>query len=529
MTVHIDLHQEVQRKLLSGVNQLADTARITLGPGGRNVMIQSKIGAPLVTNDGEEIIRSIDLPDFVENMGARIIREAALKTNELAGDGTTTSIVLAQRIAQLGFKNIAAGANPMEMRKGIQLATQLAVAAIRKMSVPVRTHGEIARAAACSSQDPELGELIAGAVDQVGCDGVSIKESENMETRLKIQKGMQFDRGYLLPQMADDRRGMVTEMDHPYVLVTDLTLSDSSDLIPLLEQLSPLGHPLLIVAEGIGGEVLGLLMENRRQGVLNTVAVHPPAYGEGRLARLEDLALLTGGVFFSQSTGHGDLRKAAPEMLGRADHVRVERGSTLVGVGEQMPEVADRIRLLQMLHDRSKYEFDRQQLQERMARLGRGIAILEIGAPTEVELKERKQRAVDALRTVRAAMEEGVVPGGGTAYLRCLPALRAFAETQAPDLKTGIRIIIDALQAPAILILENAGHNSGEVIAGILREPIGFGFDVMATRYVNMVASGIVDSTLAACAALQSAASAAGALLTSEAGVSEIQQALPRL
>ena len=481
-----------------------------------------------MTCDGEGIIRSIDLPDFVENMGARIIREAALKTNELAGDGTTTSIVLAQRITQLSFKNIAAGANPMVMRKGIQLATQLAVAAIRKMSVPVRMHGEIAQVAACSSQDPELGELIARAVDQVGCNGVSIKEAETMETRLKIQKGMQFDRGFLLPQMADDSRRMVSEMDRPYVLVTDLNISDSAELIPLLEKLAPLGHPLLIVAEGIGGEVLGLLMENRRQGVLNTVAVHPPAYGEGRVARLEDLALLTGGVFFSQSTGYADLRKATPEMMGRADHVRVERISTLVGLGEQTPEVADRIRLLQMLHDRSKYDFDRQQLVERMARLGRGVAILEIGAATGVEQKERKQRAEDALRTVRVALDQGVVPGGGTAYLRCLPALRAFAETQAGDLKTGVRIVIDALQAPSSQIIDNAGHNSGEVITGIFREPIGYGFDVMTARYVNLVEAGIVDSTLAACVALQSAASAAGALMTSEAGVTEVRPAPPK-
>ena len=521
MPVKITYSEEVHKKLQTGIDRLADLAGVTLGPQGRNVVIQQPAGPPLVTNDGATIVKDIVLADFVENLGAQIIREVALKTNETAGDGTTTAIVLARQIANQSFKNIAAGADPMMMKKGIQNGTQLAIAGIKKLSVPVQTEEEIARSAGLSAEDEELGKLIAEAIGQVGEAGVTLRESDTMRTQLKIQKGMQFDRGFLLPQMANDSRRLVSELSNPYILVTDQPITDSRELLPLMEQLAPLGAPLLIVAESIAGDALGLLMENRRQGILNTVAVHPPAYGEGRLSRLEDLALITGGVFFSDTTGHSDLKQATPEMLGRAAHVRVERRNTIVAGNGQTEAIEARIRYLKILHDHSKYEFDRQQLRERMARLGRGVASIEVGAPTLVEMKERQLRGEDGLNAARAALKAGIVPGGGAAYLRCIPALRAYAATLSGDKQIGVQIIIGALEAPARQIANNAGLSGGEVIARIRQLPPGFGYNALTGEYVNMLEAGISDPTLVTCLALQSASSAAAAMMTAEAGITE--------
>ncbi len=520
LAVRVTYSDDVRKKLQTGIDKLADIVKVTLGPMGRNVLIQRKDGPPLVINDGATIVKDIELSDFTENMGARVIREVALKANEASGDGTTTAIVLAQQIVQQSFRNIAAGADPMMMKKGIQNATQLAVAAIKKQSVPVRSHLEIAQVASLSAQDKQLGELIAEAIGQVGGDGISIRESGTMRTELRIEKGMQFDRGFLIPQMADDSRKMVSELMNPFILVTDKRISGSRELIPLMEKLAPLGSPLLIVAEGIEGEALGLLMENRLRGVLNTVAVHPPAYGEGRVARMEDLALLTGGVFFSENTGYPNLSDATPDMLGRAVSVRIERHNTVVGGSAGKAEdIEQRIRYLKILHDRSKYEFDRQQLTERIAKLGRGVAFIDVGAPTLVEMKERKLRGEDALNAAKAAIGQGVVSGGGAAYLRCIPALKAYADTLSDDKKIGVQIIIGALKAPASQIAENAGLNGVDVVARTVKKPAGFGFDALKEEYVNMFEAGIVDPALVTCLALQSASSAAAALISSEAGV----------
>jgi len=522
LTVKITYSIDVRKKIKTGIDKLADVVKITLGPRGRNVLIQSKDGYPLVTNDGATIVKEIELSDVVENIGAKIIKEVALKTNETAGDGTTTAIVLAQHIINQSFKNIASGTEPMLMKKGIQNATELAVAAIRKLSVPVRMQREIAQVATISAQDQQLGELIADAIWQVGGDGVTVRESDTLQTVLKIKKGMQFDRGFLLPQMADDSRKMVSELTNPYILVTDKKITGSRELIPLMGKLAPLGSPLLIVSESIEGEALGLLVENKMRGILNTVAVNPPAYGEGRVAMMEDLALLTGGVFFSEAAGYSDFRDTTPEMLGRASNVRVERRNTVIsGAAGKVEDIDQRIRYLRILHERSKYEFDRQQLRERIARLGRGIALIEVGAPTLAEIKEKKLRAEDALNAAKAALVQGIVPGGGTAYIRCIPALRAYADTLSGDKKTGVLIIAGALEAPARQIADNAGLCGIEVIAKILRQPAGFGFDCLKEEYVNMMEAGIVDPTLVTCFALQSASSAAAALITSEAGVTD--------
>lgn len=522
MSAKVTYSEDVRKKLQTGIDTLADVVKTTLGPRGRNVLIQRKDGSPLVVNDGASLVKDIELSDFVENMGAKVIKEVAFRTNEVAGDGATTAVVLAQFIINQSFKNIAAGADPMLLKKGIQNAAQLAVAAIKKLSVPVRTQQEIAQVASISAENQQLGDLIAEALWQVGGEGVTLKESDTMTTGLKIKKGMQFDRGFMLPQMAEDIKKMSSELINPYILVTDKRITDGRELIPLLEKIAPLGIPLLIVAEGIEGDVLGLLVENKLRGKLNTVAVHPPAYGEGRVAMMEDLALLTGGVFFSETTGNSDLRDATPEMLGRAANVRIERSNTILsGCAGKTEDIEKRVRYLEILHERSKYDFDRKQLTERIARLGRGVAVIEVGAPTVVEMKEKFLRAEDALNTAKSAINQGIVPGGGTAYLRCIPALQAYADTLSGDKKTGVLVMIGALEAPAHQIAENVGLNGSEVVARICSKPAGFGFDAVRQEYVNMMKAGIVDPTLMACLALQSASSASAALITSEAGVTD--------
>ena len=506
----------------SGVDKLADVVKTTLGPQGCNVVIQSPSGAPLVTNDGATIAKAIELEDCVENMGARLIREVTLKTKDAAGDGSTTATVLAQCIIREGFKNVASGANTVELKKGIQGATQLAAAAIRKLARPVETREAIAQVAATSAEDTGIGEMIAQAMEKVGRDGViTVDESESRDTVLTVREGMQLDVGYLAPEMVTDKKKMVAELNDPYILITDRKIADAQELVPLQEQIAAQGRPLLIIAEGVEGGALAMLVINKMNGVLNAVAVHPPAYGDGRRTRMEDLALLTGGAFITEDMGYS-LQKTTPGMLGSAAFVRVEKKNTVIvgGAGDKKA-LAARIRNLRMLIEKAEYDFDRKQLEERLAKLSSGVAVIKVGAATEIEIREKKLRVEHALSAARAAMAEGIVPGGGVAYINIMPAIRAYVETLSGDMKTGAAIILKALVEPARQIAVNAGMEGSSIIAEVKRRPAGVGFNAVTKEYTNMMASGIVDSAKVVRLALQSAASVSAVLLTVEAGVAD--------
>jgi chaperonin GroEL len=515
---------DLLRGMLTGVNKLADTVKTTLGPRGRSVMIEgtasSPLSSPLITDNGANAAREIQLEDSAENMGAQIIREIASRTNNLVGDGTTTAIVLAQYIISEGYRHLSAGAHPLELKKGIQGACHLAVRAIGKIAKPVHSREAIERIACLSARDIGLGTLIADALARLGVQGViALEASQTLDTSLKLVEGMQFEKGYVSPSMASDTDRMIEEMNNPLILITDRRIKGSRDLIPALEVAAASKRSLLIIAEELSGEALAATILNRSKGRVNATAVYPPAYGEGRRAQMEDIAILTGGAFITEELGL-DLHQITFEQLGSAASVRVDRHTTtIIGGAGNRDAIASRIARIKAQIEHTDYAFDKRQLQERLAKLVSGTATIRIGAATESEFKEKKLRAENALRTARAALEEGVVPGGGTAYINCMPAIEAYAETMTGDSKTGARIVLRALREPTRLIANNAGMEGGLVVANVMERPAGVGFNVFTGRYVDMLEAGIMDSAKVVTLALQSSSSAASVFLTAEAAV----------
>jgi len=520
MPKEVIFHEDTRIRMQSGVDKLANIIKTTLGPKGRNVVINSPSGLPLVTNDGAAIAKEIDLADRVENMGTQLIKEVTSKTKDAVGDGTTTATILTQAIIREGFKNIAYGANPMELKKGIQGATQLAAAAIKKLAKPVEMRETLARVSATAAKDPEIGEMIAEAMEKVGMDGViTVDESRSRDTFLNIKEGMQLEVGYLSPHMVTDQKKMIAELDNPYILITDQKISDPQELAPLQNQIAAQNRPLLIIAESVEAGALAVLVINKLNGLLNAVAIRLPAYGDGRRARMEDLAVLTGSTFITQDAGYV-LSEVTVDMLGSAASVRVEKKNTIIigGAGEKKA-VATRIHNLRMLIEKAEYDFDKKQLAERLAKLSGGVAVINVGAATEVDMKEKKIRIESAVSAAKSAVAGGIIPGGASVYLHIIPAIKAFIATLSGDMKTGAEIILKALEAPARQIAENAGMEGGLVVAEIERNPAGIGFNAITGEYINMLAAGIVDSAIVASLALQTAASVSALLLTIEVGV----------
>ena len=530
MAKEIFYGEDARRKLQAGVDQLANTVKITLGPKGRNVLINKTFGSPLITNDGVSIAREIELEDAVENMGAQVVKEVASKTNDVAGDGTTTATLLAQIIIKEGFKNVAAGANPMELKKGIQGAVEVAVEEIGKIAHQVEKKEEIAQVASVSAADPAVGDLIAEAMEKVGRDGViTVEESKSLGTVLDVVEGMQFDRGYLSPYMVSDAEKMVANMENPFILVTDKKISNIQEMIPLLEQVMKVGRKLLVIAEDVEGEALATLVVNKLRGVVDVVAVKAPGYGERRKAMLEDIAVLTGGSVVATELGY-DLREMTLDMLGQASTVKVDKDQTVIvgGMGDRA-EVMARIGSIKMQIEDSTSEFDKEKLQERLAKLAGGVAVIQVGAATETELKERKLRIEDALNATKAAVEEGIVSGGGVALVNTIPAVAAYVETLSGDVKTGAAIIKRALEEPVRQIAENAGLEGSVVVAEVKKSEVGVGFNAATEEYVNMIEAGIVDPAKVTRSALQNAASASAMLLTTEAGIVDVKEAVPAM
>jgi len=528
MAKEIFYGEEARRKLQAGVDQLANTVKITLGPKGRNVLINKTFGTPLITNDGVSIAREIELEDAVENMGAQVVKEVASKTNDVAGDGTTTATLLAQIIIREGFKNVAAGANPMELKKGIQGAVEVAVEEIGKIAQTVEKKEEIAQVASVSAADPAVGELIAEAMEKVGRDGViTVEESKSLGTVLDVVEGMQFDRGYLSPYMVSDAEKMVANMESPLILVTDKKISNIQEMIPLLEQVMKAGRKLLVIAEDVEGEALATLVVNKLRGVVDVVAVKAPGYGERRKAMLEDIAILTGATVIASDLGY-ELRECTLDMLGQAATVKVDKETTvIVGGAGAKADVQARITSLKTQVEESTSEFDKEKLQERLAKLSGGVAVIKVGAATETELKEKKLRIEDALNATKAAVEEGIVAGGGVALVNTIPAVAAYVETLSGDVKTGASIIKRALEEPVRQIAENAGLEGSVVVAEVKKSAVGVGFNAATEEYVNMIDAGIVDPAKVTRSALQNAASASAMLLTTEAGIVDIKEPVP--
>ena len=530
MAKEIFYGEDARRKLQAGVDQLANTVKITLGPKGRNVLINKTFGSPLITNDGVSIAREIELEDAVENMGAQVVKEVASKTNDVAGDGTTTATLLAQIIIKEGFKNVAAGANPMELKKGIQGAVEVAVEEIGKIAHQVEKKEEIAQVASVSAADPTVGELIAEAMEKVGRDGViTVEESKSLGTVLDVVEGMQFDRGYLSPYMVSDAEKMVANMENPFILVTDKKVSNIQELIPLLEQVMKAGRKLLIIAEDVEGEALATLVVNKLRGVVDVVAVKAPGYGERRKAMLEDIAILTGATVIATDLGY-ELRECTLDMLGSAATVKVDKETTvIVGGAGAKEDVKARVVSLKTQVEESTSEYDKEKLQERLAKLSGGVAVIKVGAATETELKEKKLRIEDALNATKAAVEEGIVSGGGVALVNTIPAVAAYVETLSGDVKTGAAIIKRALEEPVRQIAENAGLEGSVVVAEVKKSPAGVGFNAATEEYVDMINAGIVDPAKVTRSALQNAASASAMLLTTEAGIVDIKEDTPAM
>ena len=530
MAKEIKYGAEARAALEKGVNQLADTVRVTLGPKGRNVVLDKSFGTPLITNDGVTIAKEIELEDGFENMGAQLIREVAAKTNDVAGDGTTTATVLAQAMVNEGMKNLAAGANPIVLRKGMKKATDAAVAAIAEMSRQVTGKDQIAKVAAVSSGDEAVGNMVADAMEKVSKDGViTIEESKTMQTELDLVEGMQFDRGYISAYMATDMEKMEAVLDDPYILITDKKISNIQDLLPLLEQIVQSGARLLIIAEDIEGEALTTLIVNKLRGTFNVVAVKAPGYGDRRKEMLNDIAILTGGQVISDELGM-DLKEATLDQLGRAKSVKVQKENTVIvdGCGEKKA-IEDRVAQIKKQIEETTSEFDREKLQERLAKLAGGVAVIRVGAATETEMKEAKLRMEDALNATRAAVEEGIIAGGGSAYIHASKEVAKLAETLEGDEKTGAKIILKALEAPLFHIATNAGLEGAVIINKVRESEPGVGFDAYKEEYVDMVSEGILDPAKVTRSALQNANSVASTLLTTESVVSTIKEETPAM
>jgi chaperonin GroEL len=527
-----ELHygEDARKKLMKGVDQLADTVKITLGPKGRNVLLEKKFGSPLITNDGVTIAREIELEDAVENMGAQLVKEVATKTNDVAGDGTTTATLLAQIIIKEGFKNVAAGANPMILKKGIQNAVDVAVETIKKNSKSVRTKESIAQIASVSAADEEIGGLIADAMEEVTKDGViTVEESKSIGTELDVVEGMQFDRGYLSPYMASDMEKMEATLDNPYILLTDKKISNIQEILPLLEEVVKTGRKLLIVADDIEGEALATLVVNKLRGTFDCVAVKAPGFGDRRKAMMEDLAILTNGTVISEELGYA-LNETTVDMLGQAASVKVTKDDTvIVGGAGSKKSIDARVKQIRAQIEETTSEFDKEKMQERLAKLTGGVAVIRVGAATETELKEKKLRIEDALNATQAGVAEGIVPGGGVALANCIPAVAKFVKTLSGDEKTGASIIQRALEEPVRQIAENAGYEGSVVVAKVISSKAGTGFNAATEQYVDMIKEGIVDPARVTRSALQNAASASAMLLTTEAGVVDIKEEEPAM
>ncbi|NLP31434.1 MAG: chaperonin GroEL [Clostridiales bacterium] len=525
MAKEIKYSEEARSKLLSGVDQLADTVKITLGPKGRNVLLDKKFGSPLITNDGVTIAREIELEDPFENMGAQLVKEVATKTNDVAGDGTTTATLLAQSIIREGFKNVAAGANPMLLKKGIQGAVDVAVEAIENIAIPVKGREEVAQVASISAGDEEIGDLIAEAMEKVGTDGViTVEESKSMGTTLEVVEGMQFDRGYLSPYMVTDTEKMEAVISDPYILITDKKISNIQEILPVLEQIVQQGKKLLIIAEDVEGEALATIVVNKLRGTFECVAVKAPGFGDRRKAMLEDIATLTGGKLISEELGY-DLKEATLDMLGTAGTVKVNKEFTVIVNGAGDPKEIDaRIKQIKAQIEDTTSDFDREKLQERLAKLSGGVAVIQVGAATETELKEKKLRIEDALNATRAAVEEGIVSGGGVAFVNVIPEVAKHIDSLEGDVKTGATIIMRALEEPVRQIATNAGLEGSVVVSKVKTEEVGVGLNAATEEYVNMIKAGIVDPAKVTRSALQNAASVSSMLLTTEAGVVDIPE-----
>ena len=528
MAKEIKYGAEARRALEAGVNQLADTVRVTIGPKGRNVVLDKSFGAPLITNDGVTIAKEIELEDRFENMGAQLIKEVASKTNDVAGDGTTTATVLAQAMVHEGMKNLEAGANPIILRKGMKKATDVAVEAIAKMSSKVKDKDQIAKVAAISAGDVEVGQMVADAMEKVSNDGViTIEESKTMKTELDLVEGMQFDRGYVSAYMATDMDKMEANLDDPYILITDKKISNIQEILPLLEQIVQAGARLLIIAEDIEGEALTTLIVNKLRGTFNVVAVKAPGYGDRRKEMLKDIATLTGGQVISEELGM-ELKDTTMDQLGRAKSVKVQKENTVIvdGMGDKNA-IADRVAQIKAQIEETTSDFDREKLQERLAKLAGGVAVIRVGAATETEMKEAKLRMEDALNATRAAVEEGIISGGGSAYIHASKAVAEAIDGLEGDEKTGAKVVLKALEAPLFHISSNAGLEGAVIINKVRESEVGTGFDALTEQYVDMVENGILDPAKVTRSALQNATSVASTLLTTESVVADIKEDAP--
>ena len=521
---------EARKALEAGVNKLADTVRVTLGPKGRNVVLDKSFGTPLITNDGVTIAKEIELEDAFENMGAQLVKEVATKTNDVAGDGTTTATVLAQAMINEGMKNLAAGANPIVLRKGMKKATDAAVEAIAKMSEPIKGKEQIARVAAISASDDEVGSLVADAMEKVTNEGViTIEESKTMKTELDLVEGMQFDRGYVSAYMCTDMEKMEANLDDPYILITDKKISNIQDILPLLEELVKSGQKLLIIAEDVEGEALTTLIVNKLRGTFNVVAVKAPGYGDRRKDMLKDIAVLTGGTVISEELGL-ELKDATLASLGRAKSVKVQKENTVIVDGQgAKADIEKRVAQIKAQLSETTSDFDKEKLQERLAKLSGGVAVIRVGAATETEMKEAKLRMEDALNATRAAVEEGIIAGGGSAYIHASKEVAKLVATLEGDERTGAKIILKALEAPLFRIVENAGLEGSVVVKKVRESSVGVGFDAYREEYVDMVKSGILDPAKVTRSALQNANSVASTLLTTESAVANIKEDAPAM
>ena len=530
MAKEIKFGVEARSALEAGVNKLADTVRVTLGPKGRNVVLDKSFGAPLITNDGVTIAKEVELEDAFENMGAQLVKEVATKTNDVAGDGTTTATVLAQAMINEGMKNLAAGANPIILRKGMKKATETAVDSIRSMSSKLSGKEQIAKVAAISAGDEQVGEMVADAMEKVTGDGViTIEESKTMKTELDMVEGMQFDRGYLSAYMATNMDKMEAELDNPYILITDKKVSNIQEILPLLEQVVQASARLLIIAEDVEGEALSTLVINKLRGTFNVVAVKAPGYGDRRKEMLKDIAILTGGQVISEELGL-DLKETTMDQLGRAKSVKVQKENTIIVDGEgDKAEIEARIAQIKNQIEETTSDFDREKLQERLAKLAGGVAVVRVGAATETEMQEAKLRMEDALAATRAAVEEGIIAGGGSAYIHASKEVAKMAASLEGDEKTGANIILKALEAPLRRIAENAGLEGSVIIDKVRSEKPGFGFNALTEEYVNMVDNGILDPAKVTRSALQNATSVASTLLTTESVVANIKEDAPAM